>query len=239
MRDFFNDARPSGYADQSDGTGVRGATACGCRGAWLDAEFGASRAVFFYLQELKKWNRQINLTGSADDEFVIRQHFVDSLSCACSPVLSPRARLLDIGAGAGFPGLPLKLYFPEISVTTVDAVTKKIMFLRQLCRGLKLQQVACVAARLGEASEAAAPRAAFDVIVSRAVGDLPYLTALARPYLAPGGHLLLQRGQQCPQEIQACRALFDTQGLAVVDMQTVRLSFLEHPRYLLAIGFQK
>ncbi len=191
---------------------------------------------------MKKWNRQINLTGSDDDLFVLQQHFIDSLSCATSSILTPSSHLLDIGSGAGFPGIPLKIFFSELRLTAVDAVTKKIMFLRQICRGLALQNVECLAARLGETSSTSAPSpplAAFDVIVSRAVGALPHLLTLALPYLAPAGHCLFQRGQHAMREIEEHADDIRRSGCQVINVQQITLSFLEHPRYLVTIGFQK
>jgi len=203
------------------------------------SEPDTGRTVFFYLQELKKWNRQINLTGSADDLFVVQQHFVDSLSCATSPVLTPTARLLDIGSGAGFPGIPLKIFFPELCLTAVDAVTKKVMFLRQICRSLTLPQVECLAAKLGEPAAAPSlPLASFDVIVSRAVGALPLLLDLALPYLAPGGHCLFQRGQHALQEVEEHADEIKRPGCRVTNVQKISFSFLEHPRYLVTLGFE-
>lgn len=186
---------------------------------------------------MKKWNRQINLTGSDDDLFVLQQHFIDSLSCAASPLLKPSARMLDIGAGAGFPGIPLKIFFPELRLTTVDAVAKKVMFLRQICRTLALPHVECLALRLGEPSAASVlPLAAFDVIVSRAVGALPHVIALAQPYLAPDGVCLFQRGQHAPQEVQEHAEEIRRSGSRLINVQPISLSFLEHPRYLVTLG---
>ena len=169
----------------------------------------------------------------------MQQHFIDSLSCATSPVFAPTCRLLDIGSGAGFPGIPLKILFPELRLTAIDAVTKKIIFLRQLCRSLALQNVECLAIRLGESSVAPIPSlATFDVIVSRAVGALPHLLDLALPYLAPGGHCMFQRGQHALQEIGEHADDIRRSGCRVLDVQKINLSFLEHPRYLVRLGFE-
>lgn len=133
-----------------------------------------------------------------------------------------------MGTGAGFPGIPLKIYEPSMTLTVVDAVSKKISFVRQLCRILKLQDVTCIAARL----EALPPSANFDVIVSRAVGAPPYLLRLAVPLLAPDGHVLLQRGQHAREEFAEQEDDVRTLGFYVADRHEVCLSFCEHPRYL-------
>jgi 16S rRNA (guanine527-N7)-methyltransferase len=145
-----------------------------------------------------------------------------------SACIRPGITLLDLGTGAGFPGLPLKIYEPAIALTAVDAVSKKISFVRQLCRGLKFQDVTCIAGRI----EALTPSATFDLIVSRAVGDSPYLLRLASPFLAPDGQVLLQRGQAARQELVEQEAEFRTLGFYIADLHEVCLSFCEHPRYL-------
>ncbi|MBD3304840.1 16S rRNA (guanine(527)-N(7))-methyltransferase RsmG [candidate division KSB3 bacterium] len=203
---------------------------------------------FFYLQELQKWNRAINLTGNADARFIIQHHFIDSLSCTIAPVITPHIRLLDIGAGAGFPGIPLKIYSPGIRLIAVDAVAKKVRFLQHLCRGLALQKVDCVAARLEphvsshtplrEAHHAALQPRAFDVVTSRAVGSIPELLQVAHPYLAPQGCLLLQRGRQGPHELREHRSWFQQYGFEDVHLLNVQFSFLEYPRYLMVACLQ-
>lgn len=167
---------------------------------------------------------------------MIQTHFADSLSCLRSPLITSNARLLDIGSGAGFPGIPLKIYFPNLHVTLVDAVSKKIAFLKHLCRMLGLQEVECIASRAECLSSASAsPESAFDIIVSRAVGSLPYLLSLAAPLLKADGHLLFQRGSQAMQELAAHADDLQAAGFQVHACQEVRCSWLDHPRYLVAL----
>ena len=194
--------------------------------------------VFFYLHELQKWNRRINLVSDADNLVVIQHHFLDSLSCALASVIQPQSRLLDIGTGAGFPGIPLKIYYPDLQVTAIDAVTKKIMFLRHLCRSLALQHIECQAIRLEPAPPALTKRSdreLFEVIVSRAVGTLPFLISLAHPFLAPGGCLLFQRGKEGKQEFEDGKAFYREYGLYPLELREIRFSFFTYPRYLLIL----
>lgn len=176
--------------------------------------------------------------SDADDLVVIQHHFLDSLSCARAAVIQPQSRVLDIGTGAGFPGIPLKMYYPELRVLAVDAVTKKIMFLRHLCRQLALQHIECQALRLepAPAGETQQPKqGVFDVIVSRAVGTLPLLISLAHPFLAPGGYLLFQRGKEGSREIEQCAPFFREYGLSPYALQEMTFSFFSSPRYLLLL----
>jgi 16S rRNA (guanine527-N7)-methyltransferase len=124
-------------------------------------------------------------------------------------------------------------------VTAVDAVAKKIIFLRQLCRALQLQQVDCIASRIEalEPCQTAYEKTShcFDVIVSRAVGTLPHLIELALPFLAPEGSLLLQRGGQAPQELKEHAMFLEDKGLTVKEHREFQMSWLDHPRHLVSL----
>lgn len=152
-------------------------------------------------------------------------------------MIQPSCRLLDIGSGAGFPGIPLKIYYPAMHVTAVDAVTKKVMFLRHLCRSLALDDVECLSTRLEPDSlfPGVFPSDTFDVIVSRAVGTVPLLLSLAQPLLSPTGYVLLQRGKEGCQEFETYSSLFREYRLQPMDIRAISFSFLTHPRYLLIL----
>jgi 16S rRNA (guanine527-N7)-methyltransferase len=165
-----------------------------------------------------------------------------------SSLIRPNIRLLDIGTGAGFPGIPLKIHNPSIRLTAVDSVSKKIVFLRQLSRLLDLQNIECVASRIEplatrssclptakqkKAKSATVPENSFDLIVSRAVGAIPYLLELAEPFLAPTGCILLQRGRNGKQEICNDTNFFQETGFQVMNTIEVNFSFFNYPRYLI------
>ncbi len=202
-------------------------------GLGLTLNVEQEQQFFNYFQELQKWNSKINLSGSDNESFVIQQHFVDSLSCALASVPFAHAHMLDIGTGAGFPGIPLKIYFPQMRLTVVDAVSKKILFLRHLCRQLPLSDVECLAMRLPAADSSSLASGNFDIVVSRAVGALQDLLLLAAPLLSPEGSILLQRGKEGLQEVEESQEFCLAQGLQIVENRELRLSFLSYPRYLL------
>lgn len=156
--------------------------------------------------ELLRWNAKVNLTGYGDARGVWVGLFLDSL--ALLPHLHG-ASLLDIGSGAGFPGLVIALARPYMAVTLLDGRAKRVSFQKQAARVLGLANVRCVQGRAGEG---ALPGQRFDTVTVKAVGSLHESLALARPYLAPGGRVLLPRGWAARDEASAL-------GLAAIPYQ--------------------
>ena len=144
--------------------------------------------ILAYLQLLLRWNQKINLTAIRDPEECVTRHFGESLFLSRHVEL--RGSLLDIGSGAGFPGLALKIAFPEMSVTLLEPVAKKRAFLKEAARSCGFHQVEVGADRLEEWVRATPPPA-FDFATMRAVGNLGVLVPLAAQCLKPGGSLLL------------------------------------------------
>ena len=150
-----------------------------------------SVAVFeAFVQELKKWNRKINLTAILDDRDIVIKHLLDSLVFA--ETIASGESVLDIGSGGGFPAIPLKIFRPDTPVVSVDAVGKKITFQRHVSRLLSLQQFEAVHARVEELHISHAGQ--FDVIVSRAFSRLDLFVALAAPLLKTGGRIIAMKG---------------------------------------------
>ncbi len=159
--------------------------------------------------ELLRWNRRINLTGYRSPEEVRVGLFLDAL--ALLPHLVGDS-LLDIGSGAGFPGLVLALARPELAVTLLEPRAKRVSFQKQAIRSLSLVNVRAVQGRAGDGPDAALPGEVFSTVTVKAVGSLADSLALARPYLAPGGRILLPRGRHDREAALAA-------GLRVVDYE--------------------
>ncbi|MCA1906003.1 MAG: 16S rRNA (guanine(527)-N(7))-methyltransferase RsmG [Desulfarculus sp.] len=159
--------------------------------------------------ELLRWNQRINLTGYRDPEEVRVGLFLDAL--ALVPHLAGDS-LLDIGSGAGFPGLVLALARPDLAVTLLEPRAKRVSFQKHAIRTLGLGNVRAVQGRAGNGPDAALPGEVFSTVTVKAVGSLADSLALARPYLAPGGRILLPRGR-------GDRAAALDAGLAVVDYE--------------------
>jgi len=161
--------------------------------------------------ELRKWSRKINLTALHTDEEIALKHFVDSLSLA--KVVTGRGSLLDLGSGGGFPAIPLKILFPQLTVLSVDAVEKKILFQRHAARLLSLHDFTPLHARAEELPASYAGH--FDWVVSRAFSDLPTFVRLAYPLLAAQGSIVAMKGKGGREEARLAEKSLDELGVAV------------------------
>jgi len=150
-----------------------------------------------YLEILKAWNTHINLTALKDDDEIAVSHFLDSLSAA--RFVNGAERLLDIGSGAGFPGIPLKIAMPELEVTLIESAHKKTVFMNEVIRELGLTGIRAVWGRAEDAANGV-ERAAFPRVISRAVSGVKEILALSEPYLSPGGSIILMRGRRGEEE---------------------------------------
>jgi 16S rRNA (guanine527-N7)-methyltransferase len=149
-------------------------------------------SLFVYMTELKKWNRKINLTAISDDREVVIKHLLDSLSFLEGFDPGPGVKLLDMGSGAGFPGIPIKIAHPIVSVMLVESVKKKASFLRHIVRTLELTSIEVSDMRIEELPEDL--YGCYDVVTARAFADMQSAIAAGKAYLKDGGLLVLSRG---------------------------------------------
>ena len=147
-----------------------------------------------YLVELKKWNRKINLTAIRNEEDVVIKHFLDSLSYLKGFVPGPALRLMDMGSGAGFPAVPIKIFHPELSITMVEVANKKASFLRHIVRTLKLTEIVVVDKRTNELPTSY--HHSYDVVTARAFADMQAALSEGAPFLKPDGLMVLSRGPE-------------------------------------------
>lgn len=183
--------------------------------------------------ELLRWNRTHNLTAITDPDEVNEKHLADSLTLL--PLLAGTGRLLDLGSGAGFPALPLKIACPELEVVSIDAVGKKIAFQRHVARVLHLSGFTAMHIRAEEFAGSASCRAGFAVITARALGSLPLLARLADPCLAPAGRLIAMKGAEAEAELAAARAELATLGYVCTARHRLRLPVSGAERTLLVL----
>ncbi len=153
-----------------------------------------------YLKELKEWNQTVNLTSLKKDTSIINKHFIDSISLV--PYLPSRASLLDLGSGAGFPGIPAKIVKPSIKVTLLEATRKKVNFQRHLIRVLGLTLIYPLQGRAEHLQFEEGSPSGFDIVTSRASFRLGKFLALGLPYLKKGGYLIAMKGKRAKEELK-------------------------------------
>jgi 16S rRNA (guanine527-N7)-methyltransferase len=192
-------------------------------------------AFQLYEQELLDWNSRFNLTAIRDVEGVRTKHFLDSLSCLLVMRDKPVHRLIDIGTGAGFPGIPLKIVLPNLQLTLVESIGKKADFCRHAVEVLKLDNVQVVIARAEECGQNPAHRQQYDWAVARAVANLTTLAEFLLPLVKIGGSMLAQKGESGPAEAQAAEHAIKLLGGHLRQLKKVNLPGVVEDRYLVTI----
>jgi 16S rRNA (guanine527-N7)-methyltransferase len=193
-------------------------------------------AFELYYQQLIAWNERGNLTAITDYKEVQVKHFLDSLSClqVLTP-LAPRTRCIDIGAGAGFPGLPLKIVRPQMRLALLEATGKKVLFLEHIVGELGLRDVEIIKGRAEELGRQAAHREVYEVAVARAVAQLVVLLEYALPLLAIGGIFVAQKGAEIEDEVEAAQSALLILGGRMKGVRPVHLAGLDAPRHLVVV----
>jgi 16S rRNA (guanine527-N7)-methyltransferase len=172
----------------------------GAKAFGIDLFEKTMEAFDLYLRELLKWNEKMNLTAIRSEKGIVLKHFLDSLSVF--PHLPKISSLLDIGSGAGFPGIPLKMIQPSLEVTLIDSVRKKIDFQSHIIRTLGLKGIAAIHGRVQDKQILQALGGRFDGTIARAFSDLDTLLLLSFPFLRRGGVVLAMRGEVAGEELK-------------------------------------
>jgi 16S rRNA (guanine527-N7)-methyltransferase len=165
-----------------------------------------------YYRELLLWNRRINLVSEKSSREIVIRHFLDSLTPA--PSITRRDGLLiDLGSGAGFPGIPLRIAFPELQLMLVESSRKKTSFLAHIVRTLSLEGVTVFRERIEALIGEKALAGSFDTVLSRAAFKLPQLIRMASFFLKPGGILIAMKGSDPREEMAEAEAMLTTAGM--------------------------
>ena len=192
-----------------------------------------------YFELLVEWNEKINLTAITEKDEVYLKHFYDSIAPILQGLIENQPiRLLDIGAGAGFPSLPMKILFPELDVTIIDSLNKRINFLHLLAEELGLSGVHFYHGRAEDFAQDKAFRAQFDLVTARAVARMQVLSELTIPYLKVGGRLLALKASNAPEELEEAKNALNLLFSKVEDNLQYELPNGD-PRYITVVEKKK
>lgn len=188
-----------------------------------------------YYEMLIEWNKKINLTAITEENEVYLKHFYDSVTAAFHYDLTKKLHLCDVGAGAGFPSIPLKICFPHLKVTIVDSLKKRIGFLNELASKLELNDVAFYHERAETFGKNRNFRESFDVVTARAVARMSVLSELCLPLVKKNGVLLAMKGAQAQSELEAAEDAIELLGGEVEDVHTFTLPKEDSERSIIIV----
>lgn len=211
---------------------------------WFAEQLAARRLVLteqqleqfqLYFKLLVEWNEKMNLTGITEEEAVYEKHFFDSLSLSFFLDFSSIQSIADIGSGAGFPSLPLKIAYPHLKVTIIDSLNKRILFLQHVVEQLGLEGVSCIHGRAEDIARMPEHRDRYDLVTARAVARLAALNELCLPFARKNGQFASMKGASPAEEIaEAGRSLKELRA-EVKETYEMKLPFEQSDRHIICI----
>ncbi len=189
----------------------------------LEAGKGQLEKFILYKNLLKEWNEKINITAIVDDEEIISKHFLDSLTILGLDYFEGNKRLIDIGTGGGFPGLPMKILKNNLDITLLDSLNKRIRFLNEVIESLGLNGINALHGRAEEEARREDHREMYDLAVSRAVASLNTLSEYCLPFVKVGGYFISMKGPDVDEELKEGRRAIQILGARILDKKLISI----------------
>jgi len=192
-----------------------------------------------YYELLLEWNKKINLTAITEPEEVAVKHMVDSLSAWDESLLPADAKAIDVGTGAGFPSIPLKIMLPDLKLTLLDSLNKRIKFLQLVTDALGLKDVELVHGRAEEVARQKKYREKYTIAFSRAVAKMSVLSEYTLPFVKIGGYLVALKGRQYKEEIEQANNALQVLGSSIEKVKPVKLPGIDDIRAIIYVHKEK
>lgn len=196
-------------------------TACQNEGLQFDED--KYKMFMLYKDLLKEWNEKINLTAIIEDEEIITKHFIDCIKAFEFLPLKEAKNIIDIGTGAGFPGIPIKIMKPDMKVVLLDSLKKRVTYLQEVCCQLKLQNIEQIHGRAEDFGKLPEYRERFDITISRAVANLTVLSELCIPFTKIGGYFVSLKGPSVDDEIRTSKNAINILGGKLEDVIKINI----------------
>ena len=190
---------------------------------------------YTYYKMLIEWNEKINLTAITDFDEVLKKHFLDSISIGRILKQDAFASILDIGTGAGFPGIPIKIAFPDTNITLMDSLNKRINFLNEVIDVLGLEKIESIHGRAEDFAKKGMLRESFDICISRAVANLSSLSEFCLPYVKIGGKFISYKSEKAMEELEDSKKAIDILGGGKINCEEFELPGTDFKRTLVVI----
>lgn len=191
------------------------------------------RDFFTYMEELLEWNQKINLTAILERDEIIDKHFVDSLTI--SNYIEENKKIIDVGTGAGFPGIPLKIAREDLKIDLLDSLNKRINFLNEMIEKLKLKNITAIHSRAEDESNKKEKREQYDIAVSRAVANLPVLLEYLLPFVKVGGKCICMKGSNIEEEINNSKKALKELGGEIEKIEQFKLPGTDATRNIIIV----
>lgn len=185
-----------------------------------------------YMKLLIEWNEKMNLTAITEPQEVLTKHFIDSLSIV--PYITEKEKILDIGTGAGFPGIPLKIVLPQNSFVLLDSLNKRIHFLQEVIEQLKLEKIEAIHERAEEFCKEE-KREKYDIVVSRAVAKLKVLLEYMLPFTRVGGRCICMKALEIEEELEEAKKAIEILGGTIERIEEITLENTDIKRKIIII----
>ncbi|WP_050606329.1 16S rRNA (guanine(527)-N(7))-methyltransferase RsmG [Clostridium niameyense] len=191
----------------------------------VDIEFNEKQYNSFILYKnlIQEWNNKINLTAIIEDEEIIKKHFIDCIKIFKASPIKDAKNIIDIGTGAGFPGIPIKILREDLEVTLLDSLQKRVNFLNEVVTNLKLDNIECLHGRAEEFGRDNILRQGYDVAVSRAVANLTVLSEFCIPFVKKGGYFVAMKGPSVDDEIIEAKKAIGILGAKIEDIIKINI----------------